>query len=328
MGHMKKIKNGFLNLTHLSKLKTILAIGVLSFMLCSVNAADVVKIVDNSPYPEFIYADNSIVPKIIAHNTGKNIPSFLFYFIDGVYSNLNNPNEVAIKTPLWFFGKLFMSGNNLNPENGYIFINSKYVGKPNDKWVNYLTPSDVIIYSNESAICARAHDKYTDINIIMYNNESIKQLISGLKSIDGIKVISSNAETKDNVLIGKLKLDANIYELMNMGNFDLYYVPIDVKVNGWNKKDQNTYSKGNEIISIYKLPVNKETIKNIIDEQLKNQNLKKVKESSYNGWDVVEYSYKNIGRQYACYKELEYGSVCVITDKIENLDDISISENK
>lgn len=327
MENIKKIKKDFLNTSSMSRIKIVLMLGILSFLMCSVNATEVAKIVDNSPYPEFVYVDNSIVSEVISQNSGKNIPSFFFYFIDGVYLNPNNPNEIAIKTPLWFIGKLFKS-DEINPENGYIFLNSKYVGKPDNKWVDYITPSDVIIYTNETAICARTYDKYTDVDIIMYNNETLKQLIGGLKSINGIKVIKSSAETKNNMLIGKLRLDANIDKFMNMNEFNPNYVPIKVEVNGWNKKDQNTYTKGYDTIILYKLPVDKETIKNIVKEQTKNQNLKKLKDSSYNGWDVEEYSYNNIGSQYICCKEFEYGSVCVITNKLKNLDDIIISETK
>jgi hypothetical protein len=48
---------------------------------------------------------------------------------------------------------------------------------------------------------------------------------------------------------------------------------------------------------------------------------------SYNGWDVEKWT-STLGNSYICYKELEYGTVCVITNKLEYLNDISISETK
>ncbi|WP_292459653.1 hypothetical protein [Methanothermococcus sp.] len=327
MKNIKKIKKDFLNTSLTSRVKIILMFGILSIMVCSANAEEVAKIVDNSPYPNFIYTDNSMVSKITSKNSEENIPSFFFYFINGVYINLENTEEIAIKTPLWFLGILFKS-NNINPENGYIFINSKYIKKPDNKWVKYIAPSNVILYSNKSAVCMNAYDKYIGMKIVTYKSDDLKELIAGLKSINGIKVINSSAETKNNILIGNLKLKTNISKIMDLTKFDLYYVPLHVEVKGWNKKDQNTYTDGYNIMQIYKLPINKEAMKHIICNKLKNQSMELVDETHYNGWDVEEYRYKDsiVGEQYVCFKEFEYGSICAITQNLENLNDITISE--
>jgi len=45
---------------------------------------------------------------------------------------------------------------------------------------------------------------------------------------------------------------------------------------------------------------------------------------NYQGWYVEEYQ-NNSKKLYICTKELEYGTVCVVTNNLENLKDVEIS---
>jgi hypothetical protein len=287
------------------------------------------SIVENSPYPEFIYAGDAVVSLVVNHNSensGKNIPSFLFNFIDGVYVDAENPNQMAIKTPLWFLAKLF-SNDNIHAEDGYIFINSHYVGKPDLKYVNYLTYTDAIIYSKEYIMSMKSDDNFTDVELVMPNvNESTVEMIKGLKSIGGIKVLQSNVSVDNNgVLVANMKLDAPLITVIS-ANFDMNYVPIEVSVSGWTQKDQYTYTKGYNKLYVQVLPVDKNTMLEIIKKQMGIQNSKEI--NPRNGWYVEEYT-SNYGKGYICCKEFGYGTVCVITSDLSNLDDVSISvQNK
>ena len=293
--------------------------------LFSGSNSDAKTIAENSPYPEFIYTGSSAVSLIVSHNSGKDIPSFLFTFIDGVYTNANSPEQMAIKTPIWFIAKL-MSNENMEAKDGYIFVNSHYVGKPDTTFAKYLTYTDAIVYSKEYIIGMKLHDNYTDVEMIMSNpDEAMTEMFGGLKSIGGIKVIQSNVENKDNIAVVNMRLNAPLEYIIN-NKLNPTYIPIEVSVNGWYKKDQNTYTRGRyDKLYIQVLPVNKETMKKIIKKQMGMQNLKEM--NSYNGWDVEEYS-STLGNEYICYKELEYGTVCVITNNLIYLNDISISELK
>jgi hypothetical protein len=301
--------------------------GIASLFLFSGGNSDANTIVENSPYPEFIYAGSSAVSLIVSHNSGKDIPSFLFNFIDGVYTNAEHPEQMAIKTPIWFVAKL-MSNENMNAEDGYIFVNSHYVGKPDTIYAKYITYTDAIIYSNEYIMGMKLYDDYTDVEMIIPNSaDDVDTLmLSGLKSIGGIKVIQSNIENREgNVVVVNMRLDAPLEQILNYG-FNMDYVPIEVSVDGWDRKDQYTYTRGRyDKLYVQVLPVNEETMKKIIKKQMGMQNLKEM--SSYNGWDVEEYT-STLGNGYICCKELEYGTVCVITNNLIYLNDVSISELK
>ena len=311
--------------------------GVASFFLFKGgnNAPDANTIVENSPYPEFIYAGSSAVAHIISRNSGKDIPSYLFIFIDGVYINAQSQEQVAIKTPLWLVAKL-MDDKSLSAEDGYIFINSHYIGKPKTKFAKYLTYTDVVAYSNGYLIGMRLYDShtgaklyndYTDVELVMPKLDNVNiEMFNGLKSIGGIKVIQSSVENKgNNIAVVNMRLNAPLEYIINNG-LNPTYVPIKVSVNGWYKKDQNTYTRGRyDTLYVQVLPVNKETMKKIIKKQTGMQNLKEM--NPYNGWDIEEYS-STLGNEYICYKELEYGTVCVITNNLIYLNDVSISELK
>jgi len=303
----------------------LLICGIAYLFLFSGGNSDAKSIVENSPYPEFIYAGNSVVSIIVSQNSGKNIPSFLFNMIDGIYTNAESPNQMAIKTPLWFVAKL-MSNENMKAEDGYIFINSKYIGKPDPKYAKYLTYTDAIIYTKEYVMSMKPYNNYTDVEMVIINpNKENIELFNGLKSIGDIKVIKSSVENKDNnITIVNMKLNAPLSNIMNHG-FDMNYTPIMVSVNGWNKKDQYTYTKEYHTLYVQVLPVNKETMVNMVKKQMGIQNTKKT--NPYNGWDVEEYT-STFGKGYICCKELDYGTVCVITNNIANLDDVNISELK
>jgi hypothetical protein len=298
--------------------------GIASLFLFSGNNSDAKTIAENSPYPEFIYTGSSAVSLIVSHNSGKDIPPFLFKFIDGVYTNAKSPEQIAIKTPVWFIAKL-MSNENMKAEDGYIFINSHYIGKPDATYAKYLTYTDAIIYSKEYIMGMKLYDDYTDVEVVVSNSDEIMtEMFSGLKSIGGIKVIQSSVENKgNNIAVVNMRLNAPLEYIINNG-LNPTYVPIKVSVNGWYKKDQNTYTRGRyDTLYVQVLPVNKETMKKIIKKQTGMQNLKEM--NPYNGWDIEEYS-STLGNEYICYKELEYGTVCVVTNNLIYLNDISISE--
>ena len=311
--------------------------GVASFFLFKGgnNAPDANTIVENSPYPEFIYAGSSAVAHIISRNSGKDIPSYLFIFIDGVYINAQSQEQVAIKTPLWLVAKL-MDDKSLSAEDGYIFINSHYIGKPKTKFAKYLTYTDVVAYSNGYLIGMRLYDNhtgaklyndYTDVELVMPKLDNVNiEMFNGLKSIGGIKVIQSKVKYDDNqIIVVNMKLNAPLEYILN-NKLDINYMPISVSVNGWYKKDQYTYTRGRyDTLYVQVLPVNKKIMREIVKDQMGMQSSGVME--SYNGWDVEKWT-STLGNSYICYKELEYGTVCVITNKLEYLNDISISETK
>jgi hypothetical protein len=315
----------------------LLLIGIIFviFSGCLGSSMGVSQVVDNSPYPEFIYVDKDVMSMVISEKADKEIPSFAFAFIDGAYINKNDKQQIAIKTPLWMVAGLY-SKEGISAEEGYIFMNSQYIGKPDPKFKDLLPDyNDVVVYVKEGAICVKVDQEYTLIGAVVEDNsipteykESILGMLNGLKSIGNKKVMSSQFIKKDGLIIGNITMEPITVDDITNINYDINYVPIEVKVDGWNRKDQNTYTKGYNYMIVYKLPVNKEAIKNIIEkQQLKEQNIKKLKDTTYNDWDVGVYR-NNFGKIYICSKELEYGSVCIITNDLKNLDDVEVFEKQ
>ncbi|HIP17519.1 MAG TPA: hypothetical protein EYG76_04395 [Methanothermococcus okinawensis] len=313
------------------------------------------KVIEDSPYPEFIYIDNRILPEISKEYINENIPSFLYFFIDGIYID-GHLGGVAIKTPLWQIVGLAKSLNlfskeleNIHPENGFLFINSKYKGAPQgeDSRRKYIIQDydDLIVYLNGTILCAKfENNNITYLNMITSKDEipyegnidekTIVELINGLKSIDGIKVKKSNAKIEGDIIVINMVLEASISDIKKLTNINLNYVPIKVKVKGdWIKEnnDEDKYIRDSDYI-IYTLPFNKDATLTMINSMVDLDIIsKKVGEYNHQGWYVEEYQYTYGGytiKQYICIKELEYGTVCVITNKLENLNDIEIYEEK
>ena len=113
---------------------------------------------------------------------------------------------------------------------GYIFINSHYVGKPDTIYAKYLTYTDAIIYSNEYIMGMKLHDDYTDVEMVIPNSTDDVDtiMLSGLKSIGGIKVIQSSVEMVESVdfevdyILGKIKI-LSTGSIDNTADFDVFY---------------------------------------------------------------------------------------------------------
>ncbi|MBW9221398.1 hypothetical protein KKP91_04300 [Methanothermococcus sp. SCGC AD-155-M21] len=349
---------------NISKYKLLSVFLVLSIFVMGINLINAEEpsntiVVDNSPYPEFIYIDNEILPEVSKIYINEDIPSFLFYFIEGIYLDGQDSGGVAIKTPLWYIVKLVKILNlfseeleNIHPENGFLFINSKYKGAPeeDDKGKKYIIQDydDLIVYLNDTILCAKFHSNntaYFNMAIskdkISYEEDederTIVELINGLKSINGIKVKKSNAKIEGDIVVIDMVLDANASDIVKLTNLNLNYVPIKVKVKGdWIKEndEEDKYIRNSDYMIIYTPPLNKDaTLTMINDRENISINLKeKVREYNHQGWYVEEYQYNYkehvIKKQYICIKELEYGTVCIITNKLENLKDVEIYEEK
>lgn len=189
-------------------------IGIMMYVAFNHGMDSPQEIVENSPYPEFMFVDSNATSIVISHNSGKDFPSYIFYGIDGIYTNIHSPNEIAIKTPFWFLAYITPYQMNMTTGNGCIFINSGYVGKPDTKWTEYIPDSNAIIYTNDRVVCMSSEGKYTKMDIIFqnYGNTNINANIGNLKDI---KVIQSNIENKGNVAIVHLTLDAPLGKLIS-----------------------------------------------------------------------------------------------------------------
>ena len=327
---------------------------VLIFILTMnlINSSKEPAVLDNSPYPEFIYIDNKILPKFSKIYIDEDIPPFLFYPVDGIYLDGEDPGGIAVKTPLWCVVKLFKVLNlfpeeleSIHPENGFLFINSKYKGAPErDYREKYIIEDyhDLVVYLNDSVLCAkfdRNNRAYFVIAVskdrIPYREDedekTILELINGLKSINGIKVNRSRAKIEGGMVVIDLVLDADVSDVEKLMNLNLSYIPITVKVKGNWIREEDIYVKDSDYMIIYTPPLDRDTTLTMLKkrEELGVNLKKKVKEYNYQGWYVEEYQYTFTGcvkKQYICTKELEYGTVCVVTNRLENLEDIEIYE--
>ncbi|HIQ38871.1 MAG TPA: hypothetical protein EYH53_02555 [Methanothermococcus okinawensis] len=184
------------------------------------------KIVEDSPYPEFIYIDKKLLPKILK-NYGVDIPPFLFFFVDGIYINIENPEEKAVRTPIWFLVKIVKFLNlldeNINPEEGFIFINSKYVGKP-EYYINMeVSPGDIVIYSKEFVKSIKFEGEDTAYVSIVVKKEGltdtmrdeyiIRKMIENIDNIKGVKVRESNVQVEGELVFIDMIMDANISDI-------------------------------------------------------------------------------------------------------------------
>jgi hypothetical protein len=300
-----------------------------------VGTLSVKEVVDNSPYAHFVYLSKDAIDEFIKENPDiikeKGIPedllSFLTSSITGIYINKDDQNQMAIKTPLWMLGKLYQN-ENIVSDDGYILINTKTIDKPNPKFRDYLPNyNDIVIYDEDMAISIKI-DTYTYIGLVTTKkDEYSKKILKGLKSIGKIKVIDTSVIEKDGYIIANITcepISLDINHLKENMNFNLK-PPIDVEVVGWEKTNENEYKKGLHFIKVYVFPVNEETMKELISEQITNEmgSIEKIKDSKYKDWNIEEYTKNNI-KLYVGYKEVEYGTVCIVTDSLNNLDDVNV----
>ncbi|MBW9222155.1 hypothetical protein KKP97_03805 [Methanothermococcus sp. SCGC AD-155-C09] len=334
----------------------VISILILGIILINIEEPSSMIVIDNSPYPEFIYVGNDILPEVFKIYINEDIPSFLFYPIRGIYLDGGDTGGIAIKTPLWPIVKLVKilslfpeELENIHPEKGFLFINSKYRGPPEkDYRRKYLIQDydDLIVYLNDTILCA----KFGSNNIAYFNmaiskdkisyeenedEKTIVELINGLKSINGIKVKKSNAKIEEDMIVINIVLEASASDIEKLTNLNLSYVPITVKVKGdWIREndEEDKYIRNLDYMIIYTPPLDRDaTLTMINNRENISINLKKVKEYNHQGWYVEEYhhTYKgHITKEYICTKELKYGTVCIITNKLENLKDIEIYEEK
>ncbi|ABR56457.1 hypothetical protein Maeo_0875 [Methanococcus aeolicus Nankai-3] len=192
----------------------IIIIGAISYTMFNHGMDSPQEIVENSPYPEFMFVDSNATSIVISHNSGKHFSPYIFYGIDGIYSNIHSPNEIAIKTPFWFLAYLTPYQMNMTTGNGCIYINSGYVGKPDTKWVEYMSDSNAIAYTNDRVICMSSEGKYTKMDIIFQNYGDIN-IDANTLNLKDVKVIQSNIENKGDVAIVHLTLDAPLEKFIS-----------------------------------------------------------------------------------------------------------------
>ncbi|AEF95846.1 hypothetical protein [Methanotorris igneus] len=319
----------------MSNIKKIALVTIFLLFFCGcVETLSVKEVVNNSPYTHFVYLSKDAINEFIKENPNiikeKGIPedllSIITSFMTGIYINKDDQSQIAIKTPLWMLGKLYQN-ENIIASNGYILINTKTINKPNPKFRDYLPNyNDIVSYDEDRAMSIKI-DAYTHIGLVTKKDEYLKKILKGLKSIGKIKVINTSVIEKDGYIIANITcepISLDINYLKENINLDLK-PPITVNVVGWEKINENEYKKGLHFIKVYILPVNKETMKELINEQITNEmgNIEKVKDSKYKDWNIEEYMKNNI-KTYIGYKEVEYGTVCIITDSLNNLDDVNV----
>lgn len=224
-----------------SRTKCLLSILILFIFVQSINLVNAEEsfnsIVENSPYPEFIYIDKNILPEVVK-TSGVHVPSFLFFFVDGVYINLENPEEKAIKTPMWYLLKIVKSLNLLdeleyiNPENGFVFINSRYVGKPVYYTSMEVPPGDILVYSKDLVKSIRFEGENTAyVNIVIKKEElpdtlrdehMLKRMIENkIENIKDVKVREFNVQIQGDLILINMEMEANILDidkLTSIGN--------------------------------------------------------------------------------------------------------------
>ena len=221
---MSKIISKYLYLT---LIVMVIVFTVLEKTAAAVNYGS--SVVDNSPYPEFMYVNNKILAGLSKTYINESIPSFLYPFIEGIYLDGEDPGGMAVKTPFWWIVMFFQVLNllpdeDIHAERGFIFIHSHYKGSPKrDFREKYLIPGyeDLVIYLNDSVLCAkfeRDNRAYFHIAVSkdrisqIEEDEMLTKIIEGLKSIKGIKVIRSRAEVGDLVVID-IVLNAGVEDL-------------------------------------------------------------------------------------------------------------------
>jgi len=180
-----------------------------------------VEIVENSPYPEFIYLNKDML-KIVANKTAEDpVSDYFFVIFNGAYIDKNNYSKLAVKTPLWRFGSLFVN-DNIKTKNGLIFLNSDYVGAPDLKYNTPLNYNDIIVYNKNYGIFIEIGEEYTSAEIIAENLPENKHFMENTEDIAGKNIINREIIEKDDILIGTYILESGIpIGDMNNSVFDM-----------------------------------------------------------------------------------------------------------
>nr|WP_048058438.1 hypothetical protein [Methanococcus maripaludis] len=206
--------------------KIIALLSVLTlFSGCIGNDYSSVELVENSPYPEFIYLNKDML-KIVANKTSEEpVSDYFFVIFDGTYIDKNNYSKLAVKTPLWRFGSLFVN-NDIKTKNGLILLNSDYVGSPDLKYNTPLNYNDIIIYNKNYGIFIEIGQEYTSAEIITENLPVNKYFMENIKNISGKYIINREIIEKEDILIGNYVLEGGIpIGDMNNSVFDMNITP-------------------------------------------------------------------------------------------------------
>ncbi|WP_459201087.1 hypothetical protein [Methanococcus sp. CF] len=201
---MKKIKS-------LLSTITLLILLVLStlFSGCIGNDYSSVEIVENSPYPEFIYVNKDMLKIAVNKTSEHKTPDYFFIILDGAYLDKNNYSKVAIRTPFWRFGSLFVN-DDIKTKNGMIFLNSDYVQKPDLKFNKPLNYNDIIVYNENYGLFIEIGNTYNYAEIITDYSSENKYFMENTNNIAGKNIINRTIIEKDSLLLGTYVLESGI----------------------------------------------------------------------------------------------------------------------
>ncbi|MBA2861194.1 hypothetical protein [Methanococcus maripaludis] len=192
------------------------------FSGCIGNDYSSVEIVENSPYPEFIYVNNDMLKIIVNNISEKQISDHFFVILDGAYINKNNYSKLAVRTPLWRFGGLFVN-ENTKSGNGLIFLNSNFVGTPDLKYNIPLNYNDIIIYDENYGIFIEIGKEYSSAEIIAENFPENKYFMEYTNDIASKNIINRTIIEKEDILIGIYVLEGGIpITNLNNGVFNMH----------------------------------------------------------------------------------------------------------
>jgi hypothetical protein len=179
------------------------------FSGCIGNDYSSVEIVENSPYPEFIYLNKDML-KVITNKTSEHqTPDYFFVIFNGAYIDKNNYSKIAVKTPLWRFGSLF-ADENIKTKNGMIFLNSDYVQKPDLKYNKPLNYNDVIVYNKNYGIFIEIGEEYNYVELITENLNENRYFMENIDDIVGKNIINRTIIENEDLLLGTYVLENGI----------------------------------------------------------------------------------------------------------------------
>ncbi|MBM7409266.1 hypothetical protein [Methanococcus maripaludis] len=179
------------------------------FSGCIGNDYSSVEIVENSPYPEFIYVNKDML-KVVTNKTSEHqTPDYFFVIFNGAYIDKNNYSKIAVKTPLWRFGSLF-ADENIKTKNGMIFLNSDYVQKPDLKYNKPLNYNDVIVYNKNYGIFIEIGEEHNYAELITENLNENRYLMENIGDIAGKNIINRTIIENDDLLLGTYVLENGI----------------------------------------------------------------------------------------------------------------------
>uniref|UniRef100_A9AA85 Uncharacterized protein n=1 Tax=Methanococcus maripaludis (strain C6 / ATCC BAA-1332) TaxID=444158 RepID=A9AA85_METM6 len=192
----------------MKKIVAILSVLTL-FSGCIGNDYSSVEIVENSPYPEFIYLNKDMIKMVVNKTSEKPVSDYFFIIFDGAYIDKNNYSKLAVRTPLWRFGSIFVN-DDIKAKNGLIFLNSDFVGTPDLKYNMPLNYNDIIVYNKNYGIFIEIGHEYTSAEIIAENLSRNKYFMEHTNDIAGKNIINRTIIEKDDILIGTYVLESGI----------------------------------------------------------------------------------------------------------------------